>query len=84
MELQEALKFVQDNRFYGFNELVMAKGFKKNTVVLTLNASGGYAASAVGQVLAQLGHDKKARANIVKQFPNLREVGTGPDKRLIF
>lgn len=36
MELQEALKFVQDNRFYGFNELVLAKGFKKNTVVLAL------------------------------------------------
>ena len=51
---------------------------------LTLNAKGGYAASAVGQVLAQLGHDKKARMSIVKQLPNLREIGTGPEKRLIF
>lgn len=48
------------------------------------NKHGGYAASAVGQVLAQLGHDKANRTKIVKQIPNLKEVGTGPEKRLIF
>lgn len=63
---------------------IVQKAIDEIRAKLTLNARGGYAASAVGQVLAQLGHDKKARANIVKQFPNLREVGTGPDKRLIF
>lgn len=45
---------------------------------------GGYAASAVGQVLSQLGHDKATRTKIVKQIPNLKEVGKGPEKRLIF
>lgn len=48
------------------------------------NKQGGYAASAVGQVLAQMGHDKSARTKIVKQIPNLKEVGVGPEKRLIF
>jgi hypothetical protein len=48
------------------------------------NKQGGYAASAVGQVLAQLGHDKATRARIVKQIPNLKEVGAGSEKRLIF
>lgn len=48
------------------------------------NKQGGYAASAVGQVLSQLGHDKAMRTKIVKQIPNLKEVGTGPEKRLVF
>ncbi len=48
------------------------------------NQQGGYAASAVGQVLAQMGHDKATRARIVKQIPKLKEVGSGPEKRLIF
>lgn len=48
------------------------------------NKQGGYAASAVGQVLAQLGHDKATRTKIVKQIPNLKEAGTGSEKRLIF
>lgn len=48
------------------------------------NKQGGYAASAVGQVLAQMGHDKSARTKIVKLIPNLKEVGVGPEKRLIF
>lgn len=48
------------------------------------NKQGGYAASAVGQVLAQMGHDKSTRTHIVKQIPNLKEVGVGSEKRLIF
>lgn len=48
------------------------------------NQQGGYAASAVGQVLAQMGHDKATRARIVRQIPSLKEVGSGPEKRLIF
>lgn len=48
------------------------------------HAQGGYAASAVGHVLAQLGHDKAARAKIVKAIPNLKQAGVGPEKRLIF
>lgn len=48
------------------------------------NKQGGYAASAVGQVLAQMGHDKTTRTRIVKQIPNLKEVGAGSEKRLIF
>ena len=48
------------------------------------NKQGGYAASAVGQVLSQLGHDKATRTRIVKQIPNLKEVGAGSDKRLVF
>ena len=51
---------------------------------LSPNKQGGYAASAVGQVLAQLGHDKATRIKIVAQIPNLKEVGIGSDKRLIF
>lgn len=48
------------------------------------NKEGGYAASAVGQVLAQLGYDKATRTRIVKQIPSLKEIGVGPEKRLIF
>jgi len=45
---------------------------------------GHVSASAVGQVLAQLGHDKAMRTRIVGSIPNLREIGTGSEKRLIF
>lgn len=48
------------------------------------NKQGGYAASAVGHVLAQLGHDKNQRAKIVNAIPNLKETGSGSDKHLIF
>ncbi len=48
------------------------------------NKQGGYLASAVGQVLSKLGHDKAARAQIVRAIPNLKEAGVGSDKHLIF
>lgn len=48
------------------------------------NKQGEYEASAVGQILYQLGHDKAMRTKILKQIPNLKEVGTGSEKRLIF
>lgn len=51
---------------------------------LTQNKKGGYAASAVGQVLSQMGHDKAMRTKIVRAIPNLKEVGAGSEKRLIF
>lgn len=51
---------------------------------LNQNKQGGYAASAVGQVLAQLGHDKATRSLIVRSIPNLKESGVGSEKRLIF
>jgi len=65
------------------NQLVSA-AVTKIRQQLKPNKQGGYAASAVGQVLAQMGHDKSTRTKIVKQIPNLKEVGTGPEKRLIF
>lgn len=51
---------------------------------LTQNKQGGYAASAVGQVLSELGHDKAMRTKIVRAIPNLKEVGAGSEKRLVF
>lgn len=63
---------------------VLATAIKTIRKSLKPNQQGGYAASAVGQVLAQLGHDKATRAKLVKQLPNLKEVGVGPEKRLIF
>lgn len=63
---------------------VLVTAIKAIRKSLKPNQQGGYAASAVGQVLAQLGHDKATRAKLVKQLPNLKEVGVGPEKRLIF
>jgi len=63
---------------------VVATAITKIRQQLKPNKQGGYAASAVGQVLAQLGHDKANRTKIVKLIPNLKAVGTGPEKRLIF
>lgn len=51
---------------------------------LSPSQGGGYAASAVGQVLSQMGYDKTMRTLIVKAIPNLRETGVGSDKRLVF
>lgn len=48
------------------------------------NKQSGYAASAVGQVLSQMGYDKAMRAKIVGAIPNLKQVGAGSEKRLIF
>jgi len=63
---------------------VVATAITKIRQQLKPSNQGGYAASAVGQVLSQLGHDKATRSKIVKQIPNLKEVGKGPEKRLIF
>lgn len=63
---------------------LVAAAITKIRQQLKPNKQGGYAASAVGQVLSQLGHDKAMRTKIVKQIPNLKEVGTGPEKRLVF
>ena len=63
------------------SQLVLA-AIAKIRQQLKPNKQGGYAASAVGQVLAQIGHDKATRAKIVKQIPNLKEVGAGSEKRL--
>jgi hypothetical protein len=51
---------------------------------LTQNKQGGYAASAVGQVLSEMGHDKAMRTKIVGAIPNLKEVGASSEKRLVF
>ena len=51
---------------------------------LSPNKQGGYAASAVGQVLSQMGHDKAMRTKIVGAIPHLKEAGAGSEKRLIF
>ena len=45
---------------------------------------GGYSASAVGQLLSEMGHDKAARTKILRAIPNFKEAGVGGDKRLIF
>lgn len=45
---------------------------------------GGYSASAVGQLLSEMGHDKAARMKILRAIPNFKESGVGGDKRLIF
>ena len=63
---------------------LVATAITKIRQQLKPNKQGGYAASAVGQVLSQLGHDKAMRTKIVKLIPNLKEVGTGPEKRLVF
>jgi hypothetical protein len=65
------------------NQLV-ATAINKIRQQLKPSNQGGYAATAVGQVLSQLGHDKATRVKIVKQIPNLKEVGKGPEKQLIF
>ena len=66
------------------DDQIVSAAIKKVREQLKPNQQGGYAASAVGQVLAQMGHDKATRARIVKQIPKLKEVGSGPEKRLIF
>ncbi len=63
---------------------IVAEAIARIRKSLKPNADGGYAASAVGQVLAQMGHDKATRALIVRGIPNLREVGAGSEKRLVF
>ena len=65
------------------NQLV-ATAISKIREQLKNSNQGGYAASAVGQVLSQMGHDKATRSKIVKEIPNLKEVGKGSEKRLIF
>lgn len=68
----------------GIPQQVVTAAVAKIKQTLSPNKQGGYAASAVGQVLAQLGHDKATRTKIVKAIPNLKETGSGPDKRLHF
>lgn len=63
---------------------IVTAAIKKIRQTLSPNKQGGFAASAVGQVLSQLGHEKATRAKIVRAIPNLKEVGSGSDKRLIF
>lgn len=46
---------------------------------------GGFSATAVGQALATLGFDTKAkRDQFLKSVPGLKEQGEGPNKRLTF
>lgn len=68
----------------GVANQVVTTAINKIRQQLKPSKQGGYAASAVGQVLSQLGHDKTTRTKIVKQIPNLKEIGKGPEKRLIF
>lgn len=63
---------------------VVKSAIVKIRQALSQSKGGGYGASAVGQVLSQMGHDKAMRTKIVRSIPNLRETGVGPDKRLIF
>lgn len=51
---------------------------------LAQGKGGGYDASAVGQVLSKMGHDKTMRDRIVQAIPNLEVVGRGAEKKLIF
>lgn len=62
----------------------VSEAIKRVRQKLTQNKQGGYAASAVGQVLSEMGHDKAMRTRIVGAIPNLKVAGAGPDKRLIF
>lgn len=68
----------------GVDPQTIAAAIKQIKQSLSPHQDGGYAASAVGQVLSQLGHDKATRTKIVSAIPNLRETGAGADKRLIF
>lgn len=68
----------------GVDSKLVAAAVAKIRQSLTPHSDGGYAASAVGQVLSQLGYDKPMRSKIVAAIPKLRETGTGADKRLIF
>lgn len=67
-----------------FDKQVVSAALNNIRQSLKPNKQGEYEASAVGQILFQLGHDKAMRTKIVKQIPNLKEVGTGSEKRLIF
>ena len=51
---------------------------------ITQDKKGGYPASAVGQLLSEMGHDKSTRTKILRAIPNFKESGVGGDKRLIF
>lgn len=62
----------------------VGEAIKRIRQKLTQNKQGGYAASAVGQVLSEMGHDKAMRTKIVRAIPNLKEVGAGSEKRLVF
>lgn len=63
---------------------IVSAAIVKIRQALSQSKGGGYAASAVGQVLSQMGHDKAMRTRIVRAIPNLRETGAGSDKRMIF
>ncbi|NMG32529.1 hypothetical protein [Aromatoleum evansii] len=63
---------------------IVTAAITKIRQTLSPNKQGGYAASAVGQVLSQMGHDKATRTKIVSAIPNLKEVGAGSEKRLVF
>lgn len=68
----------------GGDAQIVSAAVTKIRQALSQSKGGGYAASDVGQVLAQMGHDKATRARIVKAIPNLKETGAGADKRLVF
>ncbi|MCK9260141.1 MAG: NYN domain-containing protein [Azoarcus sp.] len=68
----------------GLDKNIVAAAVTRIRQALAPNKQGGYAASAVGQVLSKMGHDKATRAKIVRAIPNLKEAGVGGDKRLIF
>jgi len=68
----------------GLDRNIVAAAVARIRQALAPNKQGGYAASAVGQVLSKMGHDKATRAKIVRAIPNLKEAGVGGDKRLIF
>ncbi|MDO9600303.1 MAG: hypothetical protein Q7J47_21490 [Azoarcus sp.] len=68
----------------GVDTRIVTAAVTKIRQTVTPNKQGEYATSAVGQVLAQMGHDKTTRARIVRAIPNLKEAGSGSEKWLIF
>jgi hypothetical protein len=68
----------------GVDPKVVAAAVAKIRESLTPQKGGGYEASAIGQVLSKLGHDKATRTRILAAIPNLKEIGAGSDKRLVF
>ncbi|MFT3759265.1 NYN domain-containing protein [Thauera sp.] len=63
---------------------VVSATISKIRQTLVQSKGGGYAASAVGHLLSQMGYDREMRTRILQSIPNLREAVVGADKILFF
>ena len=68
----------------GIDVGIVTAAVAKIRQTIAQDKKGGYPASAVGQLLSEMGHDKAARTKILRAIPNFKESGVGGDKRLTF